>query len=156
MVTYFKCWRLPQYLTQIHKQFTTVSLTVFRHSSSVHHLFKFIVITTVSMESVDLVCANGTWLRTRRAGLQSSHLWRSNQSTDPRPISPILHETSGKNNPFFKTKNFKVPLVNNSGTNHFPKNSYEHPLPSKNLINIFYKILEELFNFLHMVTDNNN
>ena len=38
---YFEYWVLPQYLTHIYNQFTTVSFTVFRHSSIAHHSFKF-------------------------------------------------------------------------------------------------------------------
>ena len=56
MITYLEYWRLPQYLTHIYNQFTTV--TFLRNSSN--DSFKFTVNTTVSVESFDLVCANAT------------------------------------------------------------------------------------------------
>ena len=91
MVTYLEYWGLPQYLTHIYKQFTTVSCTVFRHSFPWNQL---------------------TWcaLRKRRAGLQWSHKWGSHQSTDPRSILSILHKNVGINwSPFLKTKNSSPP-----------------------------------------------
>ena len=120
---YFEYCVLLQYLTHIYNQFTTVSFTVIRHSSIAHHIFKFTVNTTVSMESVDLVdlvCAKATWLRTSRAGSPLSLLWGSHHSTDSWLISPNLHK-----NVEIKLK-IQVLRVNYSETDYFPNNSNDH------------------------------